>query len=499
MPRYIRYPRSYSTSRVSNVVTNPYTGEVKRVYGHSYEELNQNIEKQFARWETQRIRQENKLEVEQLAAKTEQLNLSLSKKLNILQSINKGKKYTQICYHTYYDGFLMHDDFQKYRPSNPPSLDRILNELNVPKVSRFMEFFSKKKLKFRLGKEAEAQQCFTERTKQYKEDEVRRKEKHIAEYQAFLSNLENHNEKIKKRESEFVSQQSGEVETVVDYFITQIVPIKIETKITFFDDVKQLLISIYLPPFESVPNVKEYKFIKTKKEIKTVMFNERQQNLLYENIILQIVLKISHDLFALLPFLESIIINGSTKTVDMSNGNEVNSCIISLETQKDSFKNINLALVDCKECIKGLKTHYKGKLQPVIPLNESKIGKRVNLKEPAPSSSPKLSALSDVIRQIKADFEQQEINADEAIQTVYWKDDYKEFVVFMQSSNKLMMADILELDIKQLKDAGFTTQSISKVVDVVIDWAEKCLNQGVEETNEDDGDTASDIASMFFR
>ena len=62
--------------------------------------------------------------------------------------------------------------------------------------------------------------------------------------------------------------------------------------------------------------------------------------------------------------------NGWIKYIDKSTGQDAESCIITVETSKEKFSNINLENVDYKECIKGLKGIFAPSilsLTPVVP------------------------------------------------------------------------------------------------------------------------------------
>lgn len=68
--------------------------------------------------------------------------------------------------------------------------------------------------------------------------------------------------------------------------------------------------------------------------------------------------------------IDNIVYNGWIKYIDKSTGKNAESCIITIETSKEKFLDINIENVDYKECIKGLKGIFAPSilsLTPVVP------------------------------------------------------------------------------------------------------------------------------------
>jgi hypothetical protein len=141
----------------------------------------------------------------------------------------------------------------------------------------------------------------------------------------------------------------------------------------------------------------------------------------------------------------------------------------------------------------------------------------------------KSKVIDNVINTLKTEFAWRGIRTDEKIETIFWRDCYDGFVSFMRQSGKPKMTDIFDLDIDDIKEAGFSTRYISEIVGIVSNWAEHVLSTEVdvgekleesddeiEETIEIDGsdevntdadivkgesstDIVDDLLSMFFR
>jgi len=138
----------------------------------------------------------------------------------------------------------------------------------------------------------------------------------------------------------------------------------------------------------------------------------------------------------------------------------------------------------------------------------------------------KAKVLDIELNRIKTEFYWQNIKTDEKVETIYWRDCYDCFVSFMRKQGKPKMTDIFDLDVDEIKAAGFSTHYIKEIVGIFTEWADRLLNTDVdvgevnEETLEDDDiddtdeiensddadfvgdvdkkDTVEDFLSLFF-
>lgn len=135
-------------------------------------------------------------------------------------------------------------------------------------------------------------------------------------------------------------------------------------------DNKSLVIDYWLPVPDDMPSVKEVKFIASRKELKEIAVSEVQRKKYYDSVIYQIALRTLHELFEadVANALDLITFNGWVSFINKSNGQNENSCIISIQTNKSEFESINLEYVDPKECFKGLKGVGSSKLYGLTPV-----------------------------------------------------------------------------------------------------------------------------------
>jgi restriction system protein len=143
-----------------------------------------------------------------------------------------------------------------------------------------------------------------------------------------------------------------------------------EFKLEYNPDNKIIVIEYFLPEKELLPNIKEVKFIKSKKEITQTYISIKDLDALYDNSIYQITLSCINDIFKYddANAIDMISFNGWVKAINKATGNEEINCILSIQVKKDEFENINLLNVDPKACFKSLKGISSSKLSTLTPI-----------------------------------------------------------------------------------------------------------------------------------
>jgi len=140
--------------------------------------------------------------------------------------------------------------------------------------------------------------------------------------------------------------------------------------IIYKPDTKNLIIDYKFPPFDQISNVKEVKYLKTRDEYKDVYYSKTEFNKLYDNLLYQITLLTIYELFIFdkAEAIDAICFNGWLKSKDKSTGHDANNCILTIQTNKTEFLDLDLRYVDCKDCFKKLKGIANSKLHSVIPV-----------------------------------------------------------------------------------------------------------------------------------
>lgn len=140
-----------------------------------------------------------------------------------------------------------------------------------------------------------------------------------------------------------------------------------------------LIIEYVLPAPEQFPRLSEVKYIVAKKELKESYISDTQLAKMYDTAIYNICLRTLHELFEAdkADAIDTLVLNGWVETINKATGKKINNCIVSIQTRKKEFVEIELANVDPKACFKSLKGVGSSKLsginaiQPLIQINKS--------------------------------------------------------------------------------------------------------------------------------
>jgi len=139
---------------------------------------------------------------------------------------------------------------------------------------------------------------------------------------------------------------------------------------------KQLIVDYDLPPIDKLPKLKDVKFVS--KEVREYYLTEIQQATNFDLIMYRICIRTIHELFEadVANHINIVCFNGWVNAMDLAKGVRVNSCIMSIQTNKEEFTKINLSQIDVKVCFKSLKGIGSSKLsgisaiQPIITIDK---------------------------------------------------------------------------------------------------------------------------------
>ena len=146
--------------------------------------------------------------------------------------------------------------------------------------------------------------------------------------------------------------------------------------ISYNDSTKIIVVDYDLPPIENLPKLKEVKYVSGFK--KETYITEKQQEANFDLVMYKICFRTIHELFTAdnKNIIMSICFNGFVNALDVTKGKRINSCIMSIQVNKETFQEIDLGNIDVKACFKSLKGIGSSKLsglsaiQPIIQLNK---------------------------------------------------------------------------------------------------------------------------------
>ena len=183
-----------------------------------------------------------------------------------------------------------------------------------------------------------------------------------------------HNRKINTLKENFVAGMPAAVE---DYFNRVLrasdypKDFPHEWKLAYTPDSRQLAIDYDLPPFQVVPEIKAYRYVKSRDETTQSLLPKSQRRQLYAPVLAQIALRVLHELFTAdrTEKLDSIVFNGTVKTIDPRTGNPGQFCLVAVSATRHQFHALNLSLVDPRECIKGLGGRLSRKPEDLVAVD----------------------------------------------------------------------------------------------------------------------------------
>jgi len=128
--------------------------------------------------------------------------------------------------------------------------------------------------------------------------------------------------------------------------------------------VKILVIDFYIPSPDEIPKIKLVKVNQTQEKIIEVPLKDKEREILYDDIIYQIILLTLHKLFKHDNYdvLDGIVLNGWVNSVDKATGKIIKACIVTLQASKNEFTQIDLSKVDPKSCFHALRGIGSSKL-----------------------------------------------------------------------------------------------------------------------------------------
>ncbi|MDD5548898.1 MAG: restriction endonuclease [Sulfurovaceae bacterium] len=189
----------------------------------------------------------------------------------------------------------------------------------------------------------------------------------------FEQKQEAHNAEIDLYKKSFYENKQEAVELYFNEIVNSInlsEDLLINWILSYESESKILLIDYDLPDKSIIPELKTMKYITTRKEFAETYIKDKEIDQLYDDVMFQLSLRITNDLYFsdINNQLESIVFNGFSTGINKSTGNEETKCIMSLQTTKNEFMQINIKNVDAKACFLKFKGISGAKLAELIPV-----------------------------------------------------------------------------------------------------------------------------------
>jgi len=196
-------------------------------------------------------------------------------------------------------------------------------------------------------------------------------EKWEKEKETYYNKQKEHNDKIEKFKDTYFQKNTKAVIQYCEIVLNNSEypeTFPKDFKLGYYSDSNLVIVDYVLPAPDDLPTLAEVKYIASKKIFKELFLSETQLSKNYDSVIYKMTLRTLYELFEAdrAEALESVIFNGWVNTIDKATGKKVNTCIVSIQTKKIDFKEINLLNVDPKTCFKYFKGIGSNKLSSII-------------------------------------------------------------------------------------------------------------------------------------
>jgi len=228
-----------------------------------------------------------------------------------------------------------------------------------------------------------ARRAFSVSQQRWAEAEERRKRQLAERLQAYEAGRRKYEAKIAAYNAEVdrfaAAVAASDPESVVEYFAmvlgNSVYPDDFPQhfRLAFQPKRRQLLIEYHLPPAEVIPIVKEYRYDQTRDDLLAVPRDQLEVRRRYTGIIAQVALRTVHEIVEADRggLVSMVSFNGIVDTIDRRTGQFVRPCLVSVQTDRETFAAIKLRRVDPIACLRHLQaavSKQPDELEGVTPM-----------------------------------------------------------------------------------------------------------------------------------
>ncbi|MBU1636276.1 restriction endonuclease [bacterium] len=262
------------------------------------------------------------------------------------------------------------EDFYEFVPQLG-FLDKLISSRRIRKETECKEHFNNAHEMW-VKKCGDIQEWFQRERSSY-EQEIRKWESEKREYH---EEQLRRNSAVDERKTVYLSGDAGAVTDYCDLVLSNSEypdSFPQSFQLDYLVESKTVLVDYFLPCLESIPTLREVSYVKSRDEFVEKHISEKERNRLYDSAIYQIAIRSLHELFEAdaANAIDSIVFNGWVEYIDKATGKDTTACILSIQSNKGEFSEINLSQVDPKACFKKLKGVAAAQLHgmsPVAPL-----------------------------------------------------------------------------------------------------------------------------------
>ncbi|MFV2198745.1 restriction endonuclease [Nocardiopsis sp. LOL_012] len=167
------------------------------------------------------------------------------------------------------------------------------------------------------------------------------------------------NTKLKTRAVEFSQSRPEAVEWFVERILDRSTYPKgfpKKTQIAYRPQNRDVVIELELPPTSVIPDVRGYKYVKTRDAIDPVPRPPSEVKKRYAQLIARVALRTLHEVLSATPsdVVEAVVFNGRLTTTDPATGQTTRLHLLSVASERSNFEKLVLSKVDAVACLKRL-------------------------------------------------------------------------------------------------------------------------------------------------
>ncbi len=224
-----------------------------------------------------------------------------------------------------------------------------------------------------FGASKQHQQLVQQRQADYQQACAQHAEREQARHHALAEAQRSHNERARAHQAAAVRTNAEvdrleqgfaarQAEAVEDYFelviesspVPQDVPVDVE--VAYQAEAHRLYVIRELPTVDIIPEVQEYKYVRTRDETDAKARPVKEIRQLYADLVAQLVLLTMRDMFEVQPsdLVHEVAVNGHVSTRNRATGQPERPCLVSVTATREQFDQFVLTELNAINCLRHL-------------------------------------------------------------------------------------------------------------------------------------------------
>ncbi len=251
--------------------------------------------------------------------------------------------------------------FPPFVAKNPaPRYKQVALETGVPSKNFLSELLFPSAKNKRLQKETDAKTAYNLRMKQYEEEKAARLAAYEEEREAYLAAQSAYNSEVEKLQFDFEKGRPSALESFARIALDQIrTPdlVRASFDVSCRPEEKLLVVNCMLPGYYELPRALSYRYNQSEEAISAVEMEEREYDLFYRSLVIQIAICALQIIFKVMParHIQQAAFNGWVNNEDTGESRSSKLCILTCTAARDTFENLDLAGGTPQEIFEGLK------------------------------------------------------------------------------------------------------------------------------------------------